>query len=135
MALINWSENYSVSVKEIDSQHKKLVDLINSLHEGMKAGRGKDVLGTVLNDLVNYTAYHFSFEEKLFEKYSYPELNTHKRQHADLVVQVLAYKESFETGKSVLTIEIMNFLSDWLTKHIAGSDKKYTSFLNSKGVS
>jgi len=134
MALLSWSPNYSVSIKEIDKQHMKLVELVNELHDGMKAGKGKEVLGIVLSELVKYTAFHFSYEEQLFNKYSYPETGTHKRQHKDLVDQVMDYKTSFESGKSVLSMDIMNFLKDWLVNHIAGSDKKYSSFLNSKGV-
>jgi hemerythrin len=123
-----------VNIKEIDLQHQKLVELINNLHDGMKAGKGKEILGEILSELVNYTSFHFAFEEKLLEKYVYPETIAHKRQHSDLVGQVLAYKESYESGKTVLSIEIMNFLKDWLTTHITGTDKKYSTFLNSKGV-
>ncbi len=135
MALLSWSEKYSVGIKEIDKQHQKLVELINNLHDGMKAGKGKEVLGGVLNELANYTAFHFGTEENLFEKFGYPEANTHKRQHSDLVADVLKYKGSYDSGKSVLTMDIMNFLKDWLINHIAGSDKKYSAFLNSKGIS
>jgi hemerythrin len=135
MALLNWTENYSVKIKEIDTQHKKLVDIINNLHDSMKAGKSKEVLGKILEELINYTGYHFKTEEDLFDKYGYPEKNTHKRQHGDLVDQVLKFKANFDNGKSVVSIDIMNFLRDWLTQHIAGSDKKYSSYLNGKGVS
>ncbi|MBA4407716.1 hemerythrin [bacterium] len=135
MALLNWSDNYSVRVREIDTQHKKLIDLINTLHDGMKSGKGKEVLGGILNELVAYTVYHFGFEEKLFDKYGYPETIIHKRQHADLIAQVKKFVDSYNSGDGVLTIELMNFLRDWLTQHIAGSDKKYSDFFNGKGVS
>lgn len=135
MALLNWSDNYSVRVREIDTQHKKLIDLINTLHDGMKSGKGKEVLGGILNELVAYTVYHFGFEEKLFDKYGYPETIIHKRNHADLIAQVKKFVDSYNSGDGVLTIELMNFLRDWLTQHIAGSDKKYSDFFNGKGVS
>jgi hemerythrin len=134
MGLFVWRESYSVNIKSIDAQHHKLVDLINDLHDGMKQGKGKEVLGGVLSELVSYTALHFSTEEKYFDKYGYPDTLVHKRQHKDLVDQVLQFKKSFEAGNSIITIEILNFLRDWLLEHIAGSDKKYMVFLNSKGV-
>jgi hemerythrin len=134
MALLNWNDSYSVKIRDIDLQHQKLIGLINDLHDGMRAGKGTSVLGSILNELVNYTAFHFAFEEKLFDKYGYSETSAHKKEHSDLVKQVLAYKESFDSGKSVLTIDLMNFLRDWLTKHISGSDKKYTPFLTGKGL-
>ena len=135
MALLTWNDSYSVKVKEIDKQHQKLVELINLLHDGMKSGKGKEVLGGILTELVNYTVYHFGYEEKLFEKYVYPETIIHKRQHADLVAQVGKFVDSYNNGSGVITVEIMNFLKDWLTGHIAGTDKKYSGFLNAKGVS
>lgn len=135
MALINWSDSYSVKVKEIDNQHKKLVELINLLHDSMKEGKGKEALDKVLDELVKYTVYHFSYEERLFEKYGYPEAKIHTRQHNDLIEQVKKFVKDFESGKSILAMEVMNFLRDWLMKHISGDDKKYSSFFNAKGIS
>ena len=135
MALLNWQSDFTVNVCEIDKQHQKLVEMINNLHDGMKAGKGKEVLGDILANLVKYTEFHFKYEEKLFEQYVYPETLAHKRQHSDLVNQVQNYKKSFESGESVLSMEIMSFLKVWLMDHIVGSDKKYSTFFNSRGVS
>ncbi len=135
MPLIQWTQSLSVNIKEIDSQHKRLIELINLLHESMRAGKGKDVLGKVLGDLADYTVSHFGTEEGLFQKYGYPEYLRHKREHDELTKQVLALKDKFETGAPVITVELMNFLKDWLNGHILNSDKKYSEFLNSKGVS
>lgn len=134
MALISWNENYSVKIKDIDDQHKKLVDLINELHEAMKSGRGKEVIGKTLSELVKYTSHHFSFEEKLFTQHNYPEARTHTKTHQDLIDQLNEFISKYESGQSTLSIELMNFLRDWLTNHIMGTDKKYTAFLNSKGI-
>ncbi len=135
MALITWSDNYSVKIKEIDSQHKKLVDLINQLHDKMKEGRGKEAIGAILDELVKYTVYHFSYEESLFTKYSYPEARVHARVHSDLIAQVKVYIKDFQSGKGILPMDLMTFLKKWLVEHISGEDKKYTPFLNSKGIS
>jgi hemerythrin-like metal-binding protein len=134
MPLLTWNKDYSVKIQEIDVQHQKLVELINELHDGMKIGKGKEIIGKILNELVNYTAFHFQTEEKLFDKYGYPDKIVHKRQHGDLVEQVMSFKKSFDEGKGVVTVDLMNFLKDWLTNHINNSDKNYSKFLNSKGV-
>ncbi|MDF1611742.1 bacteriohemerythrin [Stygiobacter electus] len=135
MALITWGDSYSVKVKVIDNQHQKLVGIINTLHDAMKEGKGKEAIGKVLKELVDYTVYHFSFEEKLFDKYGYPDAKIHAKQHNDLVQSVKKYVSDFESGKGVLPMEVMNFLRDWLLKHISGDDKKYSPFFNSKGLS
>lgn len=134
MALINWHPSYTVNIKEIDKQHQQLVTVINDLHHGMKTGKGKEVLSDVLDELIKYTTFHFKYEEMLLDKFSYPETKIHKRQHADLVEQVIAYKENYDSGGKILTMEVMDFLKLWLTSHIVGSDKNYSAFLNSKGL-
>ena len=134
MTLITWKETYSLNVEEVDNQHKKLVELINDLHGAMISGKAKESLGKILSALIDYTLYHFATEEKFFDQYEYPDSNSHKKQHQDLVQQVAALQQKFEAGEKVLTIDVMNFLRDWLNDHILGSDKKFGPYLNSKGV-
>lgn len=134
MPLFQWTPDLSVNIKEIDHQHKKLIDLINLLHESMRMGKGKDVIGNVLKDLTDYTVYHFGTEERLFAKYGYLESARHKKEHDDLTKQVVDLKTKYESGQTTITIEVMTFLKDWLNNHIRQSDKKYSAFLNSKGV-
>lgn len=134
MALITWTENFSVSVQSIDDQHKKLIGLVNDLYDAMRAGKARDVLGKVLAELIDYTVYHFGTEEKLFQKYAYPDYKAHKKEHDDLTKTAVDLKEKFNNGNMMITIEVMNFLKDWLNNHILGTDKKYGPFLSSKGV-
>ncbi len=134
MALMEWSDNLSVNVKQIDEEHKKLVGMLNDLHDAMKQGKGSDVSGKVLSGLVQYVATHFSNEEKLMKENAYPEYLRHKKEHDDLTKQALDLQQQFQTGKPVLTIELMKFLKDWLSNHILGTDKKYSPYLNSKGI-
>lgn len=134
MALIQWSNDLSVHIKEIDAQHKKLIQLINTLHDFMAMGKAKDVMGQTLAELVDYTVYHFSTEERLFQQHGYPGYAEHKAQHDELTRQAKELKAKFDKGDALITLDVMNFLVDWLNKHIIGSDKLYTSFLNKKGV-
>jgi hemerythrin len=134
MALITWKDQYSVNIKAIDAQHKKLVELINQIHDATKAARGKDVLEKILFELVTYTKVHFSAEEQLMKKYAYPGYNTQKAEHEALVKRVQDFQAEFKAGRSTMSVEVMQFLMDWLTGHIQGLDKKYSSFLNEKGV-
>ncbi len=134
MALITWKEAYAVNITEVDNQHKKLVELINNLHDAMIAGKAKEVMSSILSGLVDYTLNHFATEEKYFDEYDYPESEAHKQQHSDLVSQVAALQKKHEAGERVLTIDVMNFLRDWLNDHIIDSDKKFGPYLNSKGV-
>ncbi|RJQ57474.1 MAG: hemerythrin [Stygiobacter sp.] len=134
MALIQWNSTLSVNITQIDNQHMKLVELVNTLHDRMKEGKGKAALSGILNELTNYTVYHFKTEEDLFRKYNYPQTDAHLKEHDALVQQVVKLKADFDNCKSVLTLDVMNFLKDWLTVHIMGNDKAYTPFLKSQGI-
>ena len=134
MALINWNESFSVNIAEIEQQHIKLIAMINDLHDAMKQGKGKDILGKIVNGLINYAATHFKKEEKYFDLYGYPETDSHKKEHSAFVQKVSEFKDGFEKGKLTLSIEVMSFLSDWLKNHIKRTDKKYSQFFNEKGL-
>jgi hemerythrin len=134
MAIITWNETFAVNIKMIDDQHKRLIELINVLHDSMKAGKGNDLIGPILSDLLSYTVFHFTTEEKLFQEYAYPEYLRHKKEHDDLTGKVKAFSNDFRAGKISVTIEVMHFLRDWLSNHILGSDKKYAPFLTNKGI-
>ncbi len=134
MAFIKWNDNYSVKVSEVDNQHKKLIGLVNQLYDAMRAGKGREALEPVLTELVNYTAYHFSTEEQLFRDHGYPDFEKHKKIHDDLTRKARDLKKTFDQGNKMITIDVMLFLSNWWNIHILEEDKKYSDFLNSKGV-
>ncbi len=134
MALIQWDGSFSVNVAEIDKQHQKLVALINNLNDAMKQGKGKEVLGKILGELFTYAGSHFATEEKYFDRFAYPAAASHKLEHSDFVKKVSEFRESFDSGQLALTIQVMNFLQDWLKGHIKTVDKKYGPFFNEKGL-
>lgn len=61
---------YSVGIASIDAQHKKLVALVNNLFEAMKSGKGATVVGSILDELIQYTASHFKYAEECMENVS-----------------------------------------------------------------
>ena len=134
MALINWSNMLSTGVAEQDNQHKKLIDLINSLNDAMQAGHAADVQGKVLAELVKYTVSHFDYEEKLMAQHKYEDTPAHKAEHAKFVQTAGDLKKKFDSGSAVITNDIMNFLREWLTNHIMKTDKKLGQALAKLGV-
>jgi hemerythrin len=135
MAFITWNDALSVHIAEIDAQHKCLIDLINQLHDSMKAGKGNAVIGSVLLDLIKYTQFHFATEEKYFQKYAYPEYFLHKKQHDDLTRKTNELNAAYAQGKLTISLETMSFLKNWVSTHILESDQKYSPFLCNRGLS
>lgn len=124
MTYLAWSNDLAVGNSFIDGDHQKLIDMVNRLHVLMSEGKGKDVLGKVLHNLVTYTKEHFRREEDLMRKISFPGLADHKAEHEKLLAQVLELQMKFESGAATLSIQVLHFLRDWLINHIGKSDKE-----------
>ncbi len=129
MALMQWSEELSVGVVEMDRQHKRLIELINRLYEAMSSGQGDNVKKDVLGELAMYTKVHFSAEERLLRECGYPHLAGHKALHDQLAAKVLDLNAKVQAGQMVPSVSLGGFLKDWLVSHIMQQDKKYAQFL------
>ncbi len=100
----------------------------------MKEGKGKTVLEEILDTLVAYTNAHFRDEERMMEQSSYPDLAEHKLQHIALTKRAVDFQKQFKAGDTGMSIDIMQFLSDWLRNHILGTDAKYVASMKAKGI-
>ncbi|MBL0161229.1 MAG: hemerythrin family protein [Bryobacterales bacterium] len=129
MAFVNWKEEFSVRVPEIDMQHRRLLDIINKLHEAMHMGGKPEALKTVSDELVSYTRYHFGYEEQMLARAGYRGLEEHKRKHRAMVAQVEGFAAEITSGKASVSIKLMAFLKDWLSRHIMETDQQYATYL------
>ena len=134
MSLFQWDESYSVGHSEIDAQHKRLFQLADDMNTAMAAGKGKQLLSQTLANLINYTKGHFSSEERLMQRYNYPEYLQHKAEHDKLTAQVLAFQNDFSAGRTMLSIDLMLFLKNWLSHHIGQIDRKVASYIKGKAA-
>ena len=124
-----WKEKYSVRVKTIDDHHKVLVKYINELNNAMLYEKGRNEIATILKGLVDYTVFHFDYEEKMLEKNGYDDLINHKKIHVKFVNKIKELKSDFESGEKELSKDVMAFLKAWLVEHIMGTDQKYSELM------
>ncbi len=134
MAFIDWRVDLETGVGVFDEQHKRLVGLINDLHDAMRSGQGRSVIGSVLQELVRYTDYHFSDEERAFDNYNYPEAESHKRAHSAFIKRMGELTAEYQKGDLTVTADTLKTLVDWLKDHIMGVDKAYAPYLAGKDL-
>jgi len=134
MSIFQWKEEFSVDHAEIDTQHKRLFQLADELHRAMTEGKGGAAVGQTLTNLVEYTKHHFACEERLMQLHDYPEYAEHKAFHDDLTARVLEFQRGFQAGRSVVTIELFQFLKDWLSHHIGDTDRKVSVYLKAQAA-
>ncbi|WP_322997124.1 bacteriohemerythrin [Castellaniella sp.] len=120
-----WTRELEVGIGVIDKDHQKLVQLINSLHESMTQGHSKEIIGKVLDELIFYTQDHFTREEKMMRDAGYTGYEQHKKVHDNLVKKVVEFRDSYHAGHSNVSVELSNFLRNWLSTHIMKTDKDY----------
>jgi hemerythrin-like metal-binding protein len=126
MALFEWKPLYSVGDSRIDAQHQQLFSIANRLHEAHSLGRGKQVLGGIFQELIDYTVTHFAEEEALLQRTGYPDYLRHKQNHEKLLGLVSGYQRQFERGEDGTEERLMAFIKTWLDGHILGMDRNYS---------
>ncbi|HRY05877.1 MAG TPA: bacteriohemerythrin [Hyphomicrobiaceae bacterium] len=129
MVLLEWSEEFSVGIDLIDKQHKILIRAINLLAMAVEYNSSRELMGEIFVTLRDYTDTHFSYEEELFDRFSYPETEKHKAEHRSLLSQVVSLEQRWKSGDAEVGPEVLKFLVTWLRNHIMGSDKRYSDFL------
>ncbi len=128
---LEWNETLSVGNTMIDNQHKELINRINALVEAMSKGKGKEEVSKVVDFLGSYIIKHFTSEEALMQRFNYPDVAAHKREHTAFVEDFKKFKAEFQkTGtSSMLAIRAQKWLSTWLFNHISKVDRMLASFL------
>jgi hemerythrin len=134
MPYFTWSPSYSVGVKELDTQHQAMIEIINRLHEAMRTGKGTSELGGIFSEMVKYAQFHFTSEEKILTSAMYPDFRKQKAEHDGFIKKHMEYEKQFKAGKLALSIEVLDFLRNWWTGHIQGEDMKYAPYLKAKGI-
>lgn len=127
--LIQWNPTYELGYNEIDKQHQKLVDIINDFYSAFSNAEAHEKINSIINDLVNYTVFHFTAEEEIFKNTAYPEVESHINKHKGFVDKLKEYHNEVKEGNMTTTYDLMTFLRDWLIEHIMGTDRTYISFL------
>lgn len=131
---VEWKDDYSVGIDSIDQQHKKLLSLINQLQTAVDYSTGEQFEQEALDELVDYTKTHFSYEEGLMRDNDYPDFEPHKAQHEKMFNKVSEVLAEYEKDHDTAMSNAAEYLKDWLINHINGTDKEYSSYLISKGV-
>ena len=120
---MEWSDTYNIGIEVIDNQHRQILDYINALESIRKTG-DRSKIKEVLEDLIDYTQSHFTFEENLLEQVHYQYLPSHRGIHELFVKKLNDYRRRFELGESIEN-DLHRLLSKWLINHIQHDDQDY----------
>ena len=131
---IKWDENLSVGYIEIDGHHKKLISIVDEVYTllDLPINEYRVKVGKVLKRLSDYTNYHFTEEEKVMKQHRYPELEEHSKIHSSFIKKLNEVLPLMASGDKKTAIEMYKFLTNWIIKHIAIEDHKWSNFIHEK---
>lgn len=124
---MEWKDEYSVGIQEIDDQHKHLLVVFSQIERAIRVQRGWMEVFYEVADLKTFAKMHFEIEEVLMRLYGYPDSAEHAEQHRYFFIR-LAEIEGRSLDGSVGS-ELLTFLCDWLKGHIQGADKGYAEHI------
>jgi hemerythrin len=130
--IVEWDDKYCVGIPLIDEQHKKLIELTNTLYRGCLVGTDEQKAAyfmKAVKDVVDYVKLHFSAEERMLENVKYPQLPRQKKQHETFVKKILSEVKNFQEGQKFVINNFVRFLRDWILSHIAVEDTQYARFI------
>jgi hemerythrin len=123
MTCVEWTQELETGIKEIDSQHRQFVNLINELDDAIRTSNA-DGIKRVIEGVLNHTVTHFEFEEELMQKAGFSSLKAHQQSHEFFMRKVAVLRGNFNAGGNVSTL-LLGTLKGWLANHIKGEDRDY----------
>ena len=124
MPKLVWSDQFNLGIDVIDQQHRTIMDYVNQFYDARSRGSSHKDIVKLVKKIVDYTMFHFTFEEDIQEKAGYPFLKPHKKTHALIAQHVSDFQSRFENGDDVSS-EVDGLLSKWLFDHLKHDDSDY----------
>lgn len=130
MALIEWQTEFETGVREVDHEHRELVDLINALHSKIGSNAGKEVISGFLGEVFAKISAHFALEETVMRKHRYDEYAAHKADHEKLLDDIRDIMDAHESGAFVDYEEALGrAVRDWFVDHFKSKDARLHKML------
>lgn len=129
MAYFEWASDMVIDQGPIDADHQKLVGQVNELHSATSAGRGHEIVGRLLGELIRDTVEHIREEERHMQTMGYPHLARHQEGHERFIADLHSLQRKYEEGSITVASQLSTVLRDWLSLHIRRYDKDMRQFI------
>jgi hemerythrin len=117
---------YYTGIDFIDQEHTKLFAIANEAYELLTnqfIPDKYDYIMQVINELKDYTKYHFSHEEEYMNSIGYRRIFSQKVSHNEFIDKLEEYdSDSIDENQKASLLELIDFLNSWLVNHILKSD-------------
>ena len=129
MTLLDWRENFSIGIAEVDHEHRELIGLINSLHAALGDERGGERVEAFLGEIFAGIAAHFALEERVMRERRYDALAEHKADHERLLDQLRDMMDAQAEGAELDDAVFGDQLAEWFAGHFRTHDARFHQHL------
>lgn len=123
-----FTKDYHTGIDFIDEEHAKLFEIANRAYDLLTnqfVTDKYDAIVAVLEELRDYTKYHFNHEEEYMKSINYSKRFSQLHQHTQFINKLESYNlKEIDVNQQEGLLEILDFLALWLQSHIKGMDKK-----------
>lgn len=133
--LIDWDSSYNIGLTVIDQQHKNWVQKINALYKAFKDNKKTEEIVHLFDDVIEYTDYHFSFEERYMLEFKCNEIELHKYEHDQFLNKIRNYKEDYINHLPNTSYSLLLYMKKWLKNHFVTHDEKFVECFRKNGIS
>ena len=125
--MYEFKEEYKTGIDFIDEQHKVLFEIADKTYNLLKNDLTLDKYDKIvalIEELQNYTEFHFNAEEEYMKSINYKRMFTQKVEHDAFIKRIkdVDFKK-IDRDQDEYIISILQLLNDWLTGHIFENDK------------
>ena len=128
--MIKWKDEYLIGVEQIDKQHQELFNITNRAYDLLEdelITDKYDKIITIIEKLKEYTIFHFKEEEEYMLSIKYKRYFSQKVEHDEFVKKINDVKlNDIDVNQRKYLTDLLEFVIDWISNHILGSDKKIT---------
>jgi hemerythrin len=134
MPLLIWKQGYSVNEAILDSHHQKLFSLLNTAYENVMNSLEVDSVLPIIEELSEYTRYHFAEEEQYLREKGFQEADDHIAQHGEFTRSIESLKAHYHGNNLEAAQELIVILGEWLLRHVIKEDRKYAELSAGRSV-
>ena len=133
MEKFDWLESFELGIEEVDEDHRSMLVIMRKIEQAADDG-SYDLCKELLDELLSFTIAHFQREEKMLEEFGYPNVEIHKKYHAELLERAKSVKTVCQAIKSKDNLkECCHEMFGFLVDDIVMGDLKFKSYLEDKG--
>jgi hemerythrin len=133
MAIVEWRDQMSLDYLPLDEEHRAFLNVVNRSVPAARSGDFK-TMDIVFDACYDYVRNHFSHEEDIMERVSFPDIEAHMQAHRTFIQNISEFRKKYEAAKTdeekqKQAIKTSDFLSLWFLGHVLSRDKLLKPYL------